>query len=201
MIVRGPSLSLRYATDADAPALFELGREPEVTRFFSWGPYRSEDEPRAFVVRMEREREAGEKLEFAIAGADGAPIGITGLSEFSARDRRAVLGTWLGRPHWGSGANAESKALVLALAFRRLELLRVSALASPENARSLAALTRLGFQREGLLRGWHVHGGEQRDVVILGLMREEFEAGPLARVPAQFEGELPAAFAGYSQRK
>ena len=90
---------------------------------------------------------------------------------------------------------------MLALAFRRLGLLRATALASPRNERSLAALERLGFRREGLLRGWHVHGGEQRDVVILGLMHDEFESSPLAQVPVEFEGELPPAFAGYSQRK
>ena len=45
-------------------------------------------------------------------------IGVTGLSEFSLRDRRAVVGTWHGREWWGTGANRQSKTLVLALAFR-----------------------------------------------------------------------------------
>ena len=39
--VIGPSITLRYATAADAEALLELGSDPEVTRFFSWGPYTS----------------------------------------------------------------------------------------------------------------------------------------------------------------
>jgi [ribosomal protein S5]-alanine N-acetyltransferase len=39
MVVRGPRLSLRYGRADDAPALYELGRDPEVSRFFSWGPY------------------------------------------------------------------------------------------------------------------------------------------------------------------
>jgi RimJ/RimL family protein N-acetyltransferase len=48
--------------------------------------------------------------------------------------------------------------------------------------RSLRALERIGFRREGVLRGWHVHRGERRDVVILGLLREEWERSPLAAV-------------------
>ncbi|HEX8067986.1 MAG TPA: GNAT family protein [Thermoleophilaceae bacterium] len=194
MVVRGPTLHLRHLEPGDAPALFALARDPEVTRFFSWGPYRDESEPLAFVERTARQREAGERLELAIAGGDGRPIGITGLSELSRRDRRAVVGTWLGREHWGSGANAESKALVLSLAFRHLRLLRVTALASPENRRSIAALERLGFAPEGVLRGWHVHGGERRDCAVLRLSREEFEATELAAVPYELEGEPPAAF-------
>jgi len=63
MVVRGPRFSLRYLTAADAPALFELGSDPDVTRFFSWGPYREEDEAHAFIESLDRQRETGERLE------------------------------------------------------------------------------------------------------------------------------------------
>ena len=194
MIVRGPELSLRYPTEDDAPALLELGRDPDVTRFFSWGPYERLAEPLAYIRALAEMRAAGTRLEFVIADRHDRPVGITGLSEFATRDRRAVVGTWLGRRHWGSGANGESKALVLALGFRELGLLRATAYAHPANARSLAALERLGFRREGLLRAWHLHGESSEDCAILGLLREEWERGPLARVPATFEGALPPAF-------
>jgi ribosomal-protein-alanine N-acetyltransferase len=141
---------------------------------------------------MREQREAGERLEFVVVDERDEPLGITGLSEFSMRDRRAVVGTWLGRPHWGSGANAESKALVLALGFRTLGLQRISAYAHPENARSLRALERLGFANEGLLRAWHLHGGERRDVRILRLLSEDWEASELVKRPVEVEGEPPA---------
>jgi ribosomal-protein-alanine N-acetyltransferase len=192
MVVRGPTLSLRYPRPSDAEALLEMGSDPEVTRWFSWGPYETVAEPQAFVARAAELREAGERLEFVIASEDDRALGITGLSEFALRDRRAVVGTWLGREHWGSGANRESKALVLALAFRRLRLQRVTAYAHPENDRSLAALERLGFTREGVLVAWHVHRGQRRDVTILRLLTEDFEASTLAGVPVTFEGALPA---------
>lgn len=194
MVVRGPQLQLRVLTEADAPALFGLARNPEVSRFFSWEPYRALDEASEFISLLDRQREAGERLELGIFGNDRSLLGITGLSEFSERDRRAVLGTWLGRPHWGSGANRESKALVLALGFRALGLLRVTALASPQNVRSLAALRRLGFVQEGVLRGWHVHAGVPRDVAVMRMMRDEWERTPLAEVDVSFQGEPPAQF-------
>lgn len=195
MVVRGPTVSLRYLVPGDAPALFELASDPEVTRFFSWGPYRDESEPRAFIERLAREREAGERLELGIVTNDGdRPIGLTGYSDFARRDRRATLGTWLGREHWGSGVNNESKALVLSLGFRHLGLHRVTALASPDNRRSLRALERIGFWTEGTLRDWHFHGGEPRDVAILRMLRERFESSDLASVAYELEGELPEAF-------
>ena len=194
MIVRGPDLALRYARRDDAEALLELGSDPDVTRFFSWGPYRDLSEPLAYIESLERQREEGTRLELVIADAGDRPIGITGLSELSTRDRRAVVGTWLGKPHWGTGANAESKALVLSLAFRRLGLQRVTAWANPANGRSIAALERLGFTQEGVLRSWQVHRGVPQDCAVLRLLREEFEEGPLAGVPVEFEGDPPAQF-------
>jgi ribosomal-protein-alanine N-acetyltransferase len=179
MRVSGPSLALRPPEPRDADRLFELGSDPEVVRFFSWGPYSERAEAEAFIERVRRERP---HEFFIVREADDQPIGLTGLTELNQRDGRAVIGTWLGRPYWGTGANAESKALILHFAFEQLGLGRVSAYAHPDNARSLAALERLGFTREGLLRGWHVHRGERRDVVILGLLREEWESGPLAAV-------------------
>ena len=192
MIVRGPRLTLRYARPDDASALYELGRDPDVSRFFSWGPYTEPAQASAFIERMAEQRASGERLEFVIAGADDQPSGLTRLSEFSERDRRAVVGTWLGRPYWGTGANQESKALVLGVGFRSLDLQRISAYAHPENERSVRALERLGFVAEGTLVAWHLHGGERRDVRILRLLREDWEASGLATLPVTMEGEPPA---------
>jgi [ribosomal protein S5]-alanine N-acetyltransferase len=194
VVVRGPRLSLQILRPEHADPLYELGRNPEISRFFSWSPYESVSEAAAFIDSLDRQRDAGERLELGIFGDDGQLLGITGFSEFSRRDRRAVLGTWLGRPYWGSGANRESKALILALGFRALGLLRVTALASPQNVRSLAALQRLGFVHEGVLRGWHVHSGGPRDVAILRMMRDEWERTPLAEAPVSVEGDPPRQF-------
>jgi ribosomal-protein-alanine N-acetyltransferase len=201
VVVLGPRLSLQLLRQDHAPALYELARNPDVSRFFSWNPYQAADEASDFIASLARQREAGERFELGIFGNEGELMGITGFSEFSRRDRRAVLGTWLGRPFWGSGANRESKALVLALAFRSLGLLRVTALASPQNVRSVAALQRLGFVHEGVLRGWHVHAGVPRDVAVLRMMRDEWERTPLAEAPVEVEGEPPPQFLVYSQRK
>ena len=191
MEVRGPSLSLRYATLRDVPALFELGSDPEVTRFFSWGPYTSPAQPTAYVEWVTAARERGERLEFLIVGPDGGPIGVTGLSEFSQRDRRAVVGTWLGRRHWGTGANRESKALVARLAFEALALTRLGAYADVENPRSQAALIGLGFEREGVLRSWHRHGSRVRDVVLFSLLKDQWRRSALAQVKVEIRRDPP----------
>ncbi len=192
--VRGPDLSLRYARPGDAPRLFELASDPAVTRFFSWGPYTSERQASDYITSLARKRAEGERLELMIDHRDAGVIGVTGLSEFAVRDRRAVVGTWHGQEWWGTGVNRQSKTLVLALAFAGLRLGRVTAWCGTDNGRSQTALERLGFVHEGVLRQWHVHGGEPKDVISYSMLRTEWETGPLAREPFEIAGRIPRQF-------
>jgi [ribosomal protein S5]-alanine N-acetyltransferase len=194
LTVTGPTLTLRYAAPDDARRLFELASDPAVTRFFSWGPYRRIEEPQAYIAGLAGKRERGELLEFLIDHREHGPIGVTGLSELSARDRRATVGSWFGRDYWGSGANVESKALVAALAFETLGMGRLTAWANTRNGRSQVALERVGFRREGVLAGWHRHGDRVHDVVVFGLERAVWERSVLRDVPVEVGGTAPSAF-------
>jgi len=192
-LARGPSLSLRYPELRDATALFALASDPEVTRFLSWGPYEDPRETLAWLGKLPQRRARGVALELAVVDEFDQPVGITLLSEIDRRDRRAVVGTWLGREYWGTGANRETKALMARLAFGRLGLDRLAAYADVLNTRSQAALERLGFEREGVLRAFHRHYDAVRDVALYALLRRDWERGELARVPAQLGGSLPDA--------
>lgn len=192
--LRGPRIRLRVPREGDAQRLFELASDEEVTRFFSWGPYQLQDEAVAWLATLEARRAAGIALELAVVDSDDWLIGITGVFEVSKRDRRCVVGTWLGQAYWGTGANAESKALVAALAFGRLNMERLGAWADVRNPRSQRALERLGFVREGTLRAFHRHGDERRDVVSYSLLRDEWQQSALAGVDVAVIGEVPPEF-------
>ncbi|HEV2820868.1 MAG TPA: GNAT family N-acetyltransferase [Solirubrobacteraceae bacterium] len=189
--LRGPSLTLRLPRDDDAVALFRHASDRAVTANFSWGPYVHAAEALAWLRTLPAARERGKQLELAIDRHDEGLIGVISLSELSRRDRRAMVGTWLGRPHWGTGANAEAKALVFHLAFALLGLERLGAYAAVGHGRSQRALEKVGFRREGVLRHWHRHGDAVHDVVIYGLLATEWCADAL---PVTVEGTPPAAF-------
>ena len=194
LLVSGPKLSLRLPSVDDAPALYRLARDPEVTRWFSWGPYVHVDEARAYLERLPGQRACAEQLDLVVVHHEAGPIGVTGLSEISLRDRRAMVGTWFGRRWWGTGANAESKALVAHLAFRGMGLDRLGAYTNVLHLRSQSALRALGFRREGVLRHWHRHGDEVHDVVMWSILRGEWERSPMAAVPVRMEGDVPEGF-------
>lgn len=194
LALHGPTMTLRIPGPGDATALFHLASDPVVTQWFSWGPYRETAEARAYLDRLPEQRAQATQLDLLQVHRDRGPVGITGLSEFSFRDRRAMVGSWLGRDAWGIGANTESKALMAHLSFEVLGLHRLGAYANPLNGRSVKALDKVGFVREGTLRGWHRHAGQQLDVHVYGMLREDWQAGPLASVPVRVEGDAPAEF-------
>jgi RimJ/RimL family protein N-acetyltransferase len=192
--LQGPTLTLRPPEPDDAPALLELAGDPEVTRWFSWGPYTALDQPRAYIDRLEGQRERGEQLDLIVVHREHGPAGVTGLSEFSKRDLRCMVGTWFGRAFWGTGANRESKALIAHLAFAVLGMHRLGSYSNPANERSTKALLGVGFTHEGVLRHWHRHGDDYLDVNVFGMLRTEWETGPLAGIPVTVTGDPPPAF-------
>ena len=190
----GPTLTLRAPEPGDAPALLALASDPQVTRWFSWGPYTELAQPAAYIERCAAQRERGDQLDLLVVDRERGPVGITGLSEFSRRDGRCMVGTWFGADAWGTGANRESKALIMHLAFEVLGMHRLGSYSNPANERSTRALLGVGFTLEGVLRDWHKHGDDWLDVNVFGLVREDWAAGPLAQVPVEVQGEPPPAF-------
>ena len=177
MQLHGPTITLRYPEPRDAEALLHHASDPDVTQWFSWGPYTDIEQPRAWIAQQQQRREDAIQIDFVIEHREHGVIGITGLTEFSARDRRAIVGTWFGKEHWGTGSNAESKALIAHFAFAVCGMERVSAYANPVNGRSVRALEKVGYTLEGTLRKWHRHNGEQLDVPIVGMLRDEWDSG------------------------
>ncbi len=194
LALTGPTLRVRIPLLDDARGLFAHACDPEVTRWFSWGPYESQDDALAYLERLPGERERGVQLDLVVEHLEAGPIGISGFSEIARRDRRATIGTWLGRAWWGTGANREVKALMCHLGFELLGLERIGSYTNIAHERSQRALTRLGFEREGVLRGFHRHGDEALDVAVFGLLRPAWEAGPLRHVPVSIEGEPSRLF-------
>lgn len=194
LVLDGPTLTLRYAVAADVERLFELAADPQVTRWFSWGPYTDPEQPRSYIASLAGKRQRGDLLDFLVDHREDGPIGVTGLSELAGRDGRATVGTWFAAPWWGSGANRESKAMLAALAFRRLGINRLTAWANVDNTRSQAALEGVGFRREGILRAWHRHGDAVHDVYVFGLLRDDWRSSPLAEVPVRIGGTPPSAW-------
>lgn len=190
----GPQLALRYPRAADAPRLYELASDPEVTHPFAWGPYEKQADAAEWIATLPRNRADGVALEFAITDPADLPVGIISLLEVSLRDRRGVIGIWLGREFWGSGVGDEAEAMLAKIAFEPLRMERLGAWVDVKNQRSRRAFERLGFTNEGVLRSFQRHNDRPHDLVSYSLLREEWEGSPMAARAITLAGEPPAAF-------
>ncbi len=83
----------------------------------------------------------------------GREVGSTRFLSFAPEHGRVEIGwTWLRRSAWGTGANVETKFLLLEHAFERHGLQRVEFKTDARNERTRGSLLALGAQFEGIFR-------------------------------------------------
>jgi RimJ/RimL family protein N-acetyltransferase len=174
-VLMGRRVLLREPREADAPALFEMTSDPEVTRFLAIAPPDSPDDTRHFVARCREHRGQDREYIFVIADvADDSVMGVIGLRHIDQPMGTAQIGTWLGRTHWGTGANAEAKQLLLDYSFGPLALHRIEARIAVDNLRSRRAFERLGARNEGRLRESFFKNGRYQDQDLFVVLEPEW---------------------------
>lgn len=118
-------------------------------------------------------------LALAVVGTeDGALRGVTSFYEHAPAVPRVEIGnTFYGRRHWGGPTNPHTKLLMLTHAFDTWRCERVALRCDADNARSAAAIQRLGARPEGVLRGHRRrHDGTVADTAYFSVLRAEWPA-------------------------
>jgi ribosomal-protein-alanine N-acetyltransferase len=100
-------------------------------------------------------------------------LGTVSLRRY-ARDRRAELGYWLAQPAWGHGFATEAAQGAVDFGFRELGLARIYAQVLADNRASLRVLDKLGMVNEGVKRQHVAKARRLHDVVLYGLLRDEW---------------------------
>jgi RimJ/RimL family protein N-acetyltransferase len=127
------------------------------------------------VVRVLREQRAGGGFSFAVERvASREVVGQIRLLDWSRDERRAEVGYWLRRRHWGHGYGTEALRLVCGFGFRTLGLERIAANVVVGNDRSARALERVGFRLEGTSRRAARVANGWADVWNYALLRPEW---------------------------
>ena len=122
---------------------------------------------------------ARDRVTFAIRPLDGEElIGTVGIDEIEWTHQVGSLSIGIGeRKNWCKGYGYEAVQLVLAHAFKELNLHRVQLTVFAYNDAAIALYEKAGFQREGVFRQFLQRDGERHDMYLYGLLRREWEAG------------------------
>jgi RimJ/RimL family protein N-acetyltransferase len=105
----------------------------------------------------------------------GRPVGSTRYLNIEPFHRRAEIGwTWLERAQWGTGANVETKYLLLENAFDRAGLMRVEFKTDARNLRVRGALLGIGGTFEGIFRKHMVLPDSIRDSAWYAIIDDDW---------------------------
>jgi N-acetyltransferase len=120
-------------------------------------------------------------------GPAGTLVGTSSLAEAHLVNESIHLGSTLyGRRWWGTQVNPEAKLLLLAHCFEGCGYGRVKIQTDALNARSQAAIAKLGAHREGVVRrDMRREDGTFRDSVVFSILSSEW-----AEVKAALQARL-----------
>jgi RimJ/RimL family protein N-acetyltransferase len=160
------------------PALWEAGNDRDLWRWTLGNP-QSQDDMRRYVQAALAKQSSGVALAFAtLDAATGRVVGSTRYHNWEPPHPRVEIGyTWIARPWQRTPINTEAKYLMLRHAFETLGLARVELRTDALNARSRAAIARIGGVEEGILRRHMLTDtGRIRDTVYFSILDDEWPA-------------------------
>lgn len=107
--------------------------------------------------------------------ADDKLIGYTELEVYWSH-QVAWISIGIGEADYrGKGFGTEAMRLTVAYAFRELNLYRLSLSVFSYNPRAVHLYEKLGFVHEGVMRSALYRDGQRHDMLIMGLLRPEWE--------------------------
>jgi N-acetyltransferase len=176
VVLEGAHVRLEPLLRTHLAGLCEVGLAEELWRWIPL-PVRTAEDMAAYIDLALQEQANGVSLPFAqIERATGRVIGSTRYMNIEKTHHRLEIGcTWIG-PEWQRTAvNTEAKYLLMQHAFERLDCMRVELKTDSLNAKSRAAILRIGAKEEGTFRNHMItSAGRVRHTVYFSVVDSEW---------------------------
>ncbi|NEX64031.1 GNAT family N-acetyltransferase [Noviherbaspirillum galbum] len=105
-------------------------------------------------------------------------IGHVGLYKIDYRNQTCEFGIMIGdRAYWGKGIGRLATRFAVRYAFDELNMHRIELTLLATNERARALYASVGFREDGVLRQACYKGGRRLDVIVMSLLRDEFDGG------------------------
>ncbi|MBI5825548.1 MAG: GNAT family N-acetyltransferase [Chloroflexi bacterium] len=176
-ILYGRRIRLRAVEREDVANFHEWVNDPEVTRGLAmYLPMSMADEENWFHSLASRDQKVRPLAIEIHKGKGWKLIGNCGAFDLNSVNRSAELGIMIGdKSEWNKGYGAETMTLLLRHCFETLNLNRVSLRVYTENIRAVRSYEKAGFVLEGRLREAVYKFGKHGDVLIMSVLRSEWD--------------------------
>jgi RimJ/RimL family protein N-acetyltransferase len=171
-------LRLRGIEQSDIPHFVEWMNDPEVIAgLLIYWPLSSADEQRWFEGLNNREP-VEKPLAIDIKTESGWQlIGSCGYHNLEWNNRSAEIGISIGnKTVWNQGYGTETVNLMLQHGFETLNLNRIFLQVHADNLRAIRSYEKCGFVHEGRLRQAVYRQGHYQDMLIMSVLRSEWES-------------------------
>ena len=174
-ILETERLRLRQIRPSDNQAIFNIFKDPEVTRYYGMGSFSEMAEADELVARWRQRFSERRLVRWVLAKLDDDwVIGTAGFTDWKRHFRSAQVGYDLAQPFWQQGFMSEALTAVLNFGFSQMQLNRIEALVMNDNTASIGLLNKLGFKKEGLLREYGYWGQTHHDLNLFALLKRDF---------------------------
>jgi RimJ/RimL family protein N-acetyltransferase len=103
-------------------------------------------------------------------------IGYAGITSISNINRSGEYYIFIGnKGSWGKGYGTEVTRLIVNYGFRSLNLHRIMLTVFASNTAGIRVYTKAGFTEEGLMRQANYREGIYHDVIVMSILRPEWE--------------------------
>lgn len=134
-------------------------------------------EAERYISRKAEERESGSSVAFIIEKKlEKEFCGLIEVREIDLEHSQGELSFWLPTKAWGHGYMNEAVQGIVRYGFEVLGLNRLYAYHMVRNPATSRVLTKNGFKQEGLLRQRVQKWGIFEDVVLLAILRQDWQA-------------------------
>jgi RimJ/RimL family protein N-acetyltransferase len=175
-MIAGEKVRLRALEEEDAEDCWRWFNTWEMVRHLESRYPISRPVEREIVERLTKPQ-ANDKV-FAIEMIEGGLyLGNVGLHRISWEDRRATFGIFIGeKAYWGKGYGTDATRAIVRFAFDQMNLNRIDLQVLADNERGIRCYEKVGFVREGVQRQHRYREGRYVDMMMMSILREEYEA-------------------------
>lgn len=180
VLLEGRHVRLEPMTLAHAPALFAAASSSEIFRYLLIPPFADVADATKWVSEALSAKATETEVPFVtVRRRDGRVVGSTRYIDIRRAHRGLEIGwTWIAPEAQRTVVNTEAKYLMLKHAFEDQGALRVQLKTDANNAKSRAAILRIGATFEGVLRKQLLrpHDGYERDTAMFSITDVEWPA-------------------------
>lgn len=156
--------------------VYSIFSNEEIIRYYGMSAFTQKEQAVKMIESFSKNFQAKHSIRWGILVKETSEfVGTVGLNNLVISSKRTEIGYDLLPEHWRKGIVSEAVEAVIKFCFEELALYRIAAVTFPENEASFKLLLKLGFQKEGLLRGYIYQNEKSNDALIFSLVSSDWK--------------------------